>query len=254
VLLSLITRLEEVDARTIEKSSGRPLIQYRGQLIPLIPVNDDVRIKTQGVQPLLVFSDHGRSMALVVDEIIDIVEERLDIELTSQHPGVLGSAVIKGQATEIIDIGHFLPLAFEDWLHWKGPGESRARVPRRVLLIDDAPFFRNMLAPVLKAAGYAVATVGSAQEALSLMHNGARFDVILTDIEMPGMSGFELASAVRSNPRTAQVPIIGLSSFVSAESIERGRQVGLHDYVAKFDRQGLIAALKEQTADLDCAA
>jgi two-component system chemotaxis sensor kinase CheA len=111
-----------------------------------------------------------------------------------------------------------------------------------------------MLAPVLKAAGYAVTAVASAQEALTLLSEDAAFDVVLTDIEMPGMSGFELASAVRGNPRTASVPIIGLSSLVSAEAIERGRQVGLHDYVAKFDRHGLIAALKEQTADLDFAA
>ena len=66
-------------------------------------------------------------MALVVDEIVDIVEERLDIELASQRPGVLGSAVIKGQATEVIDIAHFLPLAFEDWLHWSGQPRRRAR-------------------------------------------------------------------------------------------------------------------------------
>jgi len=82
----------------------------------------------------------------------------------------------------------------------------------------------------------------------------SRFDVVITDLDMPGMDGFELASALRSNPRAAGVPVIGLSSLVSVEAVERGRQVGLHDYVAKFDRQGLIAALKEQTADLDCAA
>ena len=52
---------------------------------------------------------------------------------------------------------------------------------------------------------------------------------------------------VRADPRTADLPIIALSSVVSAEAIERGRHVGFHDYVAKFDRQGLIAALKEQT-------
>jgi two-component system chemotaxis sensor kinase CheA len=64
---------------------------------------------------------------------------------------------------------------------------------------------------------------------------------------MPDMNGFQLAEAVRADPRTAELPVIALSSVVSAEAIERGRRVGFHDYVAKFDRQGLIAALKEQT-------
>ena len=71
--------------------------------------------------------------------------------------------------------------------------------------------------------------------------------MVITDIEMPEMDGFEFAEALRGDPRTADLPIIALSSVVSAEAIERGRQVGFHDYVAKFDRQGLIAALKEQT-------
>ena len=252
VPLSLVTRLEEINPKSIETTNDRPVIQYRGKLMPLVPVNDDVRIKDGGSQPLLVFSDEGRSMALVVDEIVDIVEERLDIALATAKPGVLGSAVIKGQATEIIDIAHYLPLAFEDWLHWRP--YPAATTPRRVLLVDDAPFFRNMLAPVLKAAGYAVTPAASADEALALLQGSRRFDVVVTDIEMPGKDGFALASSVRTNPKIANVPIIGLSSLVSSEAIERGRQVGLHDYVAKFDRQGLIAALKEQTADLDRAA
>jgi two-component system, chemotaxis family, sensor kinase CheA len=252
VLLSLVTRLEEIDARTIELSSGRPLVQYRGQLMPLVLASEDVRIKSEGAQPLLVFMDAGRSMGLVVDEIVDIVEERLDIELASERPGILGSAVIKGQATEVIDIAHFLPLAFEDWLHWHD--RRPAQAPRRVLLVDDAPFFRDMLTPVLKAAGFAVTSIGSAREALALMRDGRRFDAVVTDLDMPGMSGFDLAAALREDPRMVDVPIIGLSSMVSADTVERGRQVGLHDYVAKFDRRGLIAALKEQTADIVCAA
>ena len=245
VPLSLITRLEEIDARKIELSNGRHMVQYRGQLMPLITMNENISVKGEGAQSLLVFSDGSRSMALVVDEIVDIVEERLDIQVSSDNDGVLGSAIIKGQATEIIDVGHFLPLAFADWFRRKEQ-PSRAQA-RSVLLIDDSPFFRNMLTPVLQAAGYAVTVAGSAQEALALLNDGRTFDAVITDIEMPDMDGFEFALAVRNDARNAELPIIALSSVVSAAAVERGRQVGFHDYVAKFDRQGLIAALKEQT-------
>jgi two-component system chemotaxis sensor kinase CheA len=185
-------------------------------------------------------------MGLVVDEIIDIVQDRLNIELVSESPGLLGSAVIKGRATEVIDISHFLPLAFADWRSGK-PDAADERT-RTALLIDDAPFFRNMLAPVLKAAGYAVTAVASAREGLAVLASGQRFDVVITDIEMPGMDGFDLASTLRDDPRTAETPVIGLSSSISSEAVERGKRVGMRDYVAKFDRRGQIAALKDQTA------
>jgi two-component system chemotaxis sensor kinase CheA len=245
VPLALVTRLEEIDAKTIELSNGRHMVQYRGQLMPLVTMNDDVRVKGEGAQSLLVFSDGGRSMALVVDEIVDIVEERLRIQVAGESAGVLGSAIIKDQAAEIIDVGHFLPLAFADWFHGKDKAAD-ART-RSVLLVDDSPFFRNMLAPVLQAAGYAVTALASAQEAVDRLKSGDTFDVVITDTDMPEMSGFDFAEAVRNDPRTAELPIIALSTTVSAEALERGREVGFHDFVAKFDRQGLIAALKEQT-------
>jgi len=252
VPLSLVTRLEEIDCKKIEFSNGRHLVQYRGQLMPLVRVNHDVAIRTEGAQPLLVFSDAGRSMGLVVDEIVDIVEERLDIQVASEVPGIIGSAVVKGQATEIIDVGHFLPLAFEDWFSRK---EMRPdALTRTLLFVDDSPFFRNMLSPVLKAAGYDVISVGGAEEALALVKKGQRFDMIVSDIDMPGMNGFDLAEALRADPRSANIPIIALSSITSPAAIERGRQAGFHDFVAKFDRQGLIAALKDSSIELNQAA
>jgi two-component system chemotaxis sensor kinase CheA len=245
VPLALVTRLEEIDCKKIEFSNSRHLVQYRGQLMPLVRVDESARIRSEGTQPLLVFSEGGRSMGLAVDEIVDIVEDRLNIEVTSRVPGVLGSAVVKGHATEIIDVGHFLPLAFEDWFRRQ---ELRAdALTRNLLLVDDSHFFRNMLAPVLKAAGYDVTTATGADDALARLKAGERFDVIVSDIEMPGMNGFEFAEAVRRDARTAQVPIIALSAVTSPATVERGRQAGFHDFVAKFDRPGLIAALKEST-------
>jgi two-component system chemotaxis sensor kinase CheA len=111
-----------------------------------------------------------------------------------------------------------------------------------------------MLAPVLKAAGYRVRVANNAQEGLVVLRSGLRFDAILTDIEMPDMNGFEFAETIRADQRLNAMPIIALSSMISPAAIERGRQAGFHDYVAKFDRPGLIAALKEQTAEMNQAA
>jgi two-component system chemotaxis sensor kinase CheA len=251
VPLGLVTRLEEIATDKIELSNGRYMVQYREQLMPLVQMNG-VSVQTSGSQPILVFADDGRSMGLVVDEIIDIVEERLHIEVAGSQDGILGSAVIKGQATEVIDVGHFLPMAFADWFARKEMRPSMTA--QSVLLVDDSAFFRNMLAPVLKAAGYRVRVAPNAQEGLSALRSGQSFDVVLTDIEMPDMNGFEFAEVIRADQHLNQMPIIALSSMVSPAAIERGRQAGFHDYVAKFDRPGLIAALKEQTAEIQRAA
>ncbi|MEW6768162.1 MAG: hybrid sensor histidine kinase/response regulator [Pseudomonadota bacterium] len=251
VPLALVTRLEEIAIDKIEFSNGRHMVQYREQLMPLVQI-EGATLRESGVQPILVFADDGRSMGLVVDEIIDIVEEHLNIEVASSQDGILGSAVIKEQATEVIDIGHFLPMAFADWFSRKEINPPVAT--QSVLLVDDSAFFRNMLAPVLKAAGYRVSVAQSAHEGLGLLRSGKDFNVVLTDIEMPEMNGFEFAEAIRADQRMSGMPIIALSSLMSPAAIERGRQVGFYDYVAKFDRPGLIAALKEQTAEMSQAA
>ena len=227
-------------------------MQYRGILMPLLCINESVRLRSEGAQPLLVFIDQDRSMGLVVDEIVDIVEDRLEITIGSHTPGILGTAVINGRATEIIDIGHFLPLAFEDWLHHTEMNDT-ART-RRILLVDDSAFFRNMLTPVLKAAGYALKTAASAEDALALIEQDAQFDFVISDIEMPGMNGFELAERLSANPRTAQLTRIAISSLMSPATVERGKQAGFHGFVGKFDRNGLLAALKQSTAEWPQAA
>ena len=246
VPLSLVTRLEEFSRNDIEKSADTMVVQYRGKLMPLVKLNGDYEAKTEGRQPVLVFSDHEHTMGLIVDEIVDIVEQQLNIELASSTPGLIGTAVVAGRATEVIDASHYLDKAFGDWFKTNSTGafgENGSR--RRVLLVDDSAFFRNLLSPVLATAGYEVTTAEDAQTALRMREAGHGFDIIVSDIEMPGMSGFEFAEEVKGDKRWKKTPLVALSSHHSAADVDRGRVAGFSDHVAKLDRSALLQSISQ---------
>ncbi|HZS85747.1 MAG TPA: chemotaxis protein CheW [Stellaceae bacterium] len=242
VPLALVARLEEVELQKIEESNGKPVVQYRGKLMPLVTIDPGYRLGKEGRQPVLVFADGERNMGLVVDEILDIVEEQLTVELAAERQGYIGSAIVAGKATDVIDAGYFLTLAFEDWFSPEAEAEDGGK---RVLVVDDSPFFRNLLAPLLSVAGYRVTTVESADRALGLCEAGEDFDVIISDIEMPGMNGFQFAETVRGSTRWQNTPIVALSSHTTPKDLHRGREAGFADYVAKFDRDALLNTLSE---------
>jgi two-component system chemotaxis sensor kinase CheA len=108
VPLSLVSRIEEIDCRNIEIADGRYIVKYRDALMPLLGFDAQVRIERKDAQPILVFSEQGRSVGLLIDEIVDIAEERLDVKIGGERPGVLGYALIKGVVTEIVDVRFFL--------------------------------------------------------------------------------------------------------------------------------------------------
>ena len=245
VPLSLVARLEDVDMASIELSNGQPVVQYRGKLMPLVPIDPCFERHNEGRQPVLVFADGDRSMGLIVDEIVDIVEEKLQVQLAAERPGYMGSAIIAGKATDVLDAGFYLTQAYKDWFGSSGTEAFEEDRVHRVLLVDDSPFFRNLLTPLLSVAGYSVTTVPSALEALNLCEAGETFDVIVSDIEMPGMTGLEFAAAVRNGSRWQDTPLVALSSHASQRDLDRGRAAGFDDYVAKFDRDALIYTLAQ---------
>ena len=255
VPLSLVARLEDVDQTAVELSNGMPVVQYRGKLMPLVPIDPGFMLGGDGRQPVLVFADGDRSMGLIVDEIVDIVEEKLVVQLTADRPGLMGSAIIAGKATDVIDAGFFLTQAYKDWF---GSASSESyddedRAPR-VLLVDDSPFFRNLLTPLLSVAGYDVTAVENAADALAMCEAGDDFDVIVSDIEMPGKSGFEFAETVRRGSRWSNLPLIALSSHAAPRDLDRGRNAGFSDYVAKFDRDALLYTLQQMLSEQRGAA
>lgn len=253
VPLSLVARLEDIDIAKIEHSSGNMLIQYRGGLMPLIKFSESMQMQTQGPQPTLVFSDGTHSMGLLVEEIIDIVEDVINVQINSDRPGYLGSAIIRGKATDVIDVSSFLKGAYKDWFKDHGEEdferEDMKRL-RRVLIVDDSPFFRNMLTPLLSVAGYDVTTAENPKRALELAEKGQYFDVIVSDIEMPEMSGFEFVETIRKNTGPWQkTPMVALTSHATKNDIERGMSLGFTKYVAKFDRDTLLSAISTTLAE-----
>ncbi len=254
VPLALVARLEEIDLAQIEFSNGQHVVQYRGQLMPLVKMDASQKLETEGRQPVLVFSDRNRTMGLVVNEIVDIVEGRMDIELSSDREGYVGTAVIGEKATDIIDAGYFLTQAFHDWFVNERETADGETGGRRLLVVDDSPFFRNLLQPLLTVAGYDVVCVESADAALELCDAGEDFDVIISDIEMPGMNGFEFARKVTADSRWSKTPIVALSSFSNPSDLARGREAGFKDYVAKTDREALLSTLHDTLAELRGAA
>jgi two-component system chemotaxis sensor kinase CheA len=246
--LELVSRIESLDAANIENVGGRHVVQYLNHLMPLVPFDPAHHWKDRGKQETLVFSDNGRSMGLVVDEVVDIVRDRMAIELSSARPGLLGSAIVAGKAVDVVDVTHFLTQAFTDWFEVM----AQHKALRHALVVDDSPFFRNLVAPLLASANWKVATATDGVEALKLREDGRQFDVIISDIEMPNMGGLALAGAIRNDPRWGQVPLIALSSHAEDDDIRAGREAGFDEYVAKSDQmhlpENLARALRQVVA------
>lgn len=246
VPLGLVARLEDVPREKIEFSCGNPVMQYRGKLMPLVPLSGVVDTERPR-QPLLVFADRERAMGLMVDEIVDVVEDRLNIELSGARPGLLGSAVIGGQAIDVLDTMYWLTQASQDW--FQDAREEATPHGPQLLVVEDSDFFRQLLGPTLGAAGFEVRAVASAEDALRLRDAGMMFDAIVSDIEMPGMDGLEFARTVRSGGPWAALPMIALTSFTEPRQVEAGRDAGFTDYVTKFNRDSLVASLRECLAE-----
>ena len=242
VPLGLVARIESIAAPEITRNGGREVMQYRGQLMPLINIEHHV---PQGSVPVLVFSDRGRSVGLIVAEIVDVVEEQLAISLTAGRPGFLGTALIANRVTDVLDTGHWLQQGANDWFV-----EFQGLERQTVLVVEDSAFFRQLLVPTLSACGYLVTAVDSAAKALEMRDAASadRFDAIISDVEMPGIDGLQFATLLKQDGPWRHTPLLALSSRASPSDVSRGSAAGFDEYIGKFDRPALLQALRRQLA------
>ena len=212
VPLELVARLEEIDVKTIEIADTNAVVQYRGELMRLVTLDPGQQLPDHGKVAVIVFSYDKKVVGLVVDEILDIVQAPLAIQLSdknSKSHGLLGSMVINGKTTDIVDVGSILSEFVDQAVSDQNTMSSDNASDWQLLLVEDSPFFRNLTVPYLAAAGYKVTAAEDAEQALSMLIDaGRKFDLIVTDIEMPGMNGFEFARACRKAKQLNDIPII----------------------------------------------
>jgi two-component system CheB/CheR fusion protein len=114
----------------------------------------------------------------------------------------------------------------------------------RVLVVDDAPDVTEMIATLIRFAGYEVTTALSANEAFDAARDD-HFDAVVSDIGMPGMNGYQLAEALRALPEYARTPLVAVTGFTMYDDRERARLSGFDDFLSKpINPSDLLDTLK----------
>ena len=243
---AVVRRATRLPAASVLERDGRTLARLGNgngdRLVPFVPLARLYGQPVEGEQLLLEGQTSGHALALAVDEVqgeeevlvrpitrrvaTDRFLEGVALLASGEPVGVLAPAMLA--QSEVL---RTLPV--------RAPAAPIRRV--RILLVDDSLVTREMERRLLEDAGFDVAPAGDAQEALSLL--GERtFDCVVTDIEMPGMDGFELTLQMRGLEAFAHLPIIVVSTRDRPEDRLRGLKVGADAYLTKqsLDAEELI--------------
>jgi len=231
--LSLVSRIEMVETNRIERSDGRLMVLLQGRLMPIVPISSEIDM-TRPSYPVLVVVTDNRAIGLMADEIVDILEEKLEIQLSSSNSAIVGSADIRGEAVELIDVSHFIRLA--------ETGTSAA-TPQRVLFVSDDQLVRDMLCPSIAAAGYNLTVAAVSADVGEFMNQVAAYDAVLLDTDSPSLSSPAMLRALKDRKDSASVPAIGVSKNPTPRTTRIAAENGMAALVSKHDRHTLLETL-----------
>jgi two-component system chemotaxis sensor kinase CheA len=232
--LSNVARIETVPSERIEQANGMMLMRRQDRLMPIVAAAHDVTVR-EGDNTVFVIAPNGEPFGLLVDGVIDVVEEKLDVELAGDTPGIIGAASLNGAAVELLDIAFYVDIL-------RALAGAAPRHKSRVLLVDDAAFFRDMLSATLQAAGFEVVKAGSGAQAIACAGQKPAIDVALIDVDLPDGAGFDLAGRLRD--AGVRAPMIALAPFATREIIRRAEAAGMVGAVGKFQRNQLLDLIR----------
>ncbi len=253
VPLSTVARLEKFDRNRMEYASGAPVIHYRDNILPLISlasVLDSTRKDTSFEQEdlyVIVFAYGQRSIGLVVDHIEDIIEDTVAVKVSGAARGLLGSAVIGGKVTDLIDLHTIVKICGDDWL--LNPDTPKVDAAR-VLIVDPSSTVRELLRSYLEITGYRVYEAATWPEAQAFLLQQTA-EVIATGLNPFGKESQTLIAAVREKSGAASIPVVALLDKVLMAAVppQGLGSYGFDAWIPRGDRDALLQTMKDLAGD-----
>lgn len=246
--LTMVQRIENITKDEIQRVGNREFVTRNGvstYILRLDKVLDVSSPMTESSEMhLLMCKFMRRPVGLLITSIIDTLETTIHFREDSYlEDGILGSMNLHGQLTLFPDIFRIVEKAEPEWF----PSRSlpqRQMGHRRVLLVEDAEFFRQTVSRYLRDAGFEVITANHGREALSILNNET-FDIVVSDLVMPEMDGWALAEEIRRRPERRNMPMLALSSVQNEADQRKALASGFDRYVPKFDREAFLVGVLE---------
>ncbi|MBF0209606.1 MAG: chemotaxis protein CheW [Desulfamplus sp.] len=249
--LNLVERIERIPVSSIERVSGKKVVQYRGGALPLYELSQVANVSKlpeTEQQEIIVFTVKGRELGLMVTPPVDAVEIALDIDdSTLKQIGINGSMIIDGHTTLLVDIFDIVKSLNPSWFEDEklAAADMQESGQKVILFAEDSAFFRNQVKGFMTDEGYSVITAEDGEIAWNILkerHN--EIDLVVTDLEMPNMDGFELTAKIKKDPALSHFSVIALTSLASDAHVKRGKEVGIDEYEIKLDRENLMKLIR----------
>ena len=248
--LILVHRLEEFDLNEVEISGVEKMVKYRGSLLPLIYLNQYLghkEIQTQNADSklsVIVVSKHSRYFGLVVNEIVDILTS--DREVTQnlrEAKGIMGTVIFNDK--QVVTILDALSI-IDDVIGIPVSSRKKKKLSNtRVLFAEDTVFFARQVTKLLESIGVEVDHAENGLLAWEKLKkaDSNHYGLILSDIEMPSMNGYDFAKSVKTDPKFQSIPMIALTTRFNEMDQKRGIDSGFNKYLEKLKSDELLDAL-----------
>lgn len=248
VPLGQVERIEKIRTTDIQTIGDRRVIKYRGGSLPLFSVDEVAQVKPiadNAERLVLVFTLAGREIGLLAAGPVDAVQVSVEVDTEAlRQPGILGSAIVKDTTTLWVDMYELVQTLKPHWLVPREAERSTRGRTTTVLYAEDSKFFRDQVERFIEEAGYTVIAKPDGAEAWQFLHEHPDdIDLVVTDIEMPNLNGFEFAEKINLDSRFKNLPVIALTTLAEDADIARAKTVGIDDYQIKMDREKLITSL-----------